>query len=116
MDVLSPSISLTDRIWLRISETERSLFHPILPVRQNLHPMAHPTCIERQRVRRFLSGIETLSIRFPSQSWKRNFFVPSLLCSTCIGWIAEMKPTWLKSCRKYLERLVISSNEVAPFW
>ena len=38
------------------------------PVKQNRHPIAQPTWVERQRVKRDFSGIRTLSIRFPSSS------------------------------------------------
>ena len=60
---------------------------PILPVRQNAHFIAQPTCVERQNVLAGVSGMKTDSIRWPSSSRRRNLVVPSLdvSCRTTSG-------------------------------
>jgi hypothetical protein len=47
------------------------------PVEQNEHCSAHPACDEMHSVRRFPSGIATVSIASPSARRNRNFSVPS---------------------------------------
>ena len=51
---------------------------PILPVRQNAHFIAQPTCVEMQKVCDGVSGMKTDSISLPSASRSRNFVVPSV--------------------------------------
>ena len=51
---------------------------PILPVRQNAHAIAQPTCVEMQKVMDGVSGMNTDSIRWPSARRSRNFSVPSI--------------------------------------
>ena len=69
------------RTWPTISPADRFRTRPILPVRQNAHAIAHPTCVDMQKVMAGVSGMNTDSIWRPSASRSRNFSVPSLDCS-----------------------------------
>ena len=51
---------------------------PILPVRQNAHAIAQPTCVEMQKVIAGVSGMNTDSMCRPSARRSRNFSVPSI--------------------------------------
>ncbi len=61
-----------------ISPAVRLRTRPILPVKQNAHAMAHPTCVEIQKVIAGVSGMNTDSIWRPSLRRRRNFSVPSV--------------------------------------
>ena len=63
---------------------------PILPVRQNPHRIAQPTCVERHKVIAGVSGMYTDSISRPSFSWSKNLVVPSAEVSCCLTVGVEM--------------------------
>ena len=49
----------------------------MLPLAQNTHPIAHPTCVETHCVKRPFAGITTVSTELPSESPSSNLVVPS---------------------------------------
>src|SRR5688572_33438301 len=65
------------RTWPAISPAVRLRTSPILPVRQNTHDIAHPTCVEMQNVIDGVSGLKTDSIWRWSASSSKNLRVPS---------------------------------------
>src|SRR4030042_2965913 len=97
-----------------ISEESRVRTNPRLPVRQNLHPKAQPTWVERQRVKWFFSGSRTLSIFNPSSNRKRYFFVPSDEVFTSAGSKKLIQALSSNFCRKALATLVIAAKWRAP--
>ena len=47
-----PKSFCTTNIWSSISPISRLRLNPSWPVAQKLHPIAHPTCVEKQTVKR----------------------------------------------------------------
>ena len=72
------SAAASTRTCPAISPAVRFRTRPILPVRQNPQAIAHPTCVEMQKVMAGVSGMNTASIWRPSARRSRNFSVPSL--------------------------------------
>ena len=53
----SPVAPASTRTWAAISPAVRWRTRPILPVRQKAQPIAHPTCVDTQKVCAGVSGM-----------------------------------------------------------
>ena len=102
------------RTWPAISPAVRLRAIPILPVRQNAHCIAHPTCVETQKVIERVSGMKTDSICLPSARRSRNFVVRSLERSrrTTSGVVTARLVA--SAARKSRPRSLISPKSVIP--
>ena len=79
---LSPSLMRATRTWLRISPAVMLRMNPIVPVLQNVQPIAQPICEETHWAIRTepscpVLGRMTVSTSAPSRSRSSSFSVPS---------------------------------------
>jgi hypothetical protein len=66
-----PLSRATNRTWPTISPAVRLRSRPMSAVMQNLQSTGHPTWLEMQTVSRSASGMRTVSIVRPSESFRR---------------------------------------------
>ncbi len=109
-----PSSRVSTRTCPTISPAVKLRMMPILPVRQNPHRIAQPTCVDRQNVFAGVSGMKTDSIRWPSSSRSRNFAVPSLDFSQRTRSGVDTRRAAARCERRSRPRSVISPKSVTP--
>ena len=85
-----------------------------MPVRQNAHPMAQPTCVDTQNVCAGVSGMKTDSISRPSPIFRTNFWVPSAETSRLAMAGVETVAAPMSAARSSWLRSVIRAKSVTP--
>ena len=117
---LSPSRIRATRTWLRISPAVMLRIKPIVPVLQNVQPIAQPICEDTHWAIRTepscpVLGRMTVSTNAPSRSRSNSFSVPSHeVCTVTISG-STISATSASLARSCLETSVMASNEVACF-
>ena len=117
---LSPSRIRATRTWLRISPAVMLRIKPIVPVLQNVQPIAQPICEDTHWAIRTepscpVLGRMTVSTNAPSRSRSNSFSVPSdEVCTVTISG-STISATSASLARSCLETSVMASNEVACF-
>ena len=97
----------------RISPVVRLRTTPSMPLAQNTHPIAQPTCELMQTVRRSPSRSMTHSIRCRSWSSSKSFSVPSSACEWVAMVVVQRVNSASRVSRRVLGRSVMSAKDDA---
>src|SRR5260221_2090759 len=81
---VAPSARLAHHNWPMISATVRLRLNPCLPVEQNAHSNAQPTCEDTQSVPRPVSGMKTVSMPLAAPTESSHLRVPSVAVESAI--------------------------------
>ena len=99
----------------RISPAVKFRNTPSSPLAQNTHPIAQPTWLLTQIVRRLSSRNNTHSIKPPSDNFNNNFSVPSSAVECVAIVLVNVVNELANSSRKGCGRLVIAEKSLTRF-